>query len=95
MLLMLYRYIYGGIIDIENMDTKTLFELMIAANKLEFEELSEKLENHLIESKTSWLKTHFTFVHRSIFKYNKFNSFFALGSTNNIARAFNRPHKQK
>ncbi|RHZ75124.1 hypothetical protein Glove_217g290 [Diversispora epigaea] len=43
------KYIYGGIIDIE----------MIAANELEFEELSEKLENFFIKSKASWLKTHF------------------------------------
>ncbi|RHZ55709.1 hypothetical protein Glove_411g7 [Diversispora epigaea] len=62
------KYIYGGIIDTENVDSKTLFELMIAANKLEFEELSLKLENHLIESKASWLRTHFSFVYHSIFK---------------------------
>ncbi|RHZ44229.1 hypothetical protein Glove_750g50 [Diversispora epigaea] len=68
------KYIYGGIIDTENMDTKTSFELMIAANMLEFEELSEKLENHLIESKASWMKTHFFFVYRSIFKHNKFQN---------------------
>ncbi|RHZ44219.1 hypothetical protein Glove_750g44 [Diversispora epigaea] len=66
------KYIYGGIIDTENMDAKTLFELMIDANKLEFKELSEKLENHLIESKTSWLKTHLSFVYHSIFKHNTF-----------------------
>ncbi|RHZ75056.1 hypothetical protein Glove_217g284 [Diversispora epigaea] len=63
------KYIYGGIIDTEKMDIKTSFELMIAANELEFEELSEKLENHLIESKASWLKTHFSFVYHSIFKH--------------------------
>ncbi|RHZ75080.1 hypothetical protein Glove_217g276 [Diversispora epigaea] len=65
----IYKYIYGGIIDIENMDTKTMFKLMIAANELEFEELSVELENHLIESKASWLRTHFTFVYHSIFKH--------------------------
>ncbi|RHZ75060.1 hypothetical protein Glove_217g280 [Diversispora epigaea] len=68
------KYIYGGIIDTENVDTKTLFELIIAANKLEFEELFEKLENHLIESKASWLRTHFSFVYHSIFKHNKFQN---------------------
>ncbi|RHZ70104.1 hypothetical protein Glove_275g91 [Diversispora epigaea] len=35
---------------IENMDTKMPFKLKIAANGLEFEELSQKLENYLIES---------------------------------------------
>ncbi|RHZ75125.1 hypothetical protein Glove_217g32 [Diversispora epigaea] len=68
------KYIYGGIIDTENMDTKTMYDFMVVANGLEFEELSEKLENHFIESKASWLKTHFTFVHHSIFKNNKFQN---------------------
>ncbi|RHZ75114.1 hypothetical protein Glove_217g40 [Diversispora epigaea] len=68
------KYIYGGIIDTENMDTRTIYDLMIVANELEFEELSEKLENHLIESKSSWLRTHFTLVYHSIFKNNKFQN---------------------
>ncbi|RHZ75066.1 hypothetical protein Glove_217g25 [Diversispora epigaea] len=68
------KYIYGGIIDTENMDTRTIYDFMVVATELEFEELSEKLENHLIESKASWLKTHFTFVYHSIFKNNKFQN---------------------
>ncbi|RHZ73561.1 hypothetical protein Glove_230g186 [Diversispora epigaea] len=56
------------------MDNRTIYDLMVVANELEFEELSEKLENHLIESKASWLRTHFTFVYHSIFKYNKFKN---------------------
>ncbi|RHZ73552.1 hypothetical protein Glove_230g104 [Diversispora epigaea] len=70
----IFELIFNGIIDTENMDTRTMYDLMILANELEFEELSEKLENHLIESKASWLKTHFTFVYHSIFKYNKFKN---------------------
>ncbi|RHZ73622.1 hypothetical protein Glove_230g193 [Diversispora epigaea] len=68
------KYIYGGIIDTENMDNGTMYDLMVVANELEFEELSEKLENHLIEFKTSWLRTNFTFVYYSIFIYNEFKN---------------------
>ncbi|RHZ73642.1 hypothetical protein Glove_230g67 [Diversispora epigaea] len=68
------KYIYSGIIDTENMDTRTMYDLMIVANELEFGELSQKLENHLIESKASWLRTHFTIVYHSIFKHNKFQN---------------------
>ncbi|RHZ73613.1 hypothetical protein Glove_230g49 [Diversispora epigaea] len=68
------KYIYSGIIDTENMDIRTIYDLMILANELEFEELSEKLENHLIESKASWLRTHFTFVYHSIFKHREFQN---------------------
>ncbi|RHZ58867.1 hypothetical protein Glove_367g23 [Diversispora epigaea] len=66
------KYIYGGIVDIEISDTKTVYELMINANKLEFKELSVKLESYLIESKASWLRTHFSLVYRSIFNSNEF-----------------------
>ncbi|RHZ83859.1 hypothetical protein Glove_87g99 [Diversispora epigaea] len=66
------KYIYGGIVNIENTNTKTIYELMVSANELELKELSIKLENYLIESKASWLKTHFSLVYRSIFDSNEF-----------------------
>ncbi|RHZ58573.1 hypothetical protein Glove_372g31 [Diversispora epigaea] len=64
------KYIYYGIIDTGNIDTKIIYKLMIAANELKFEELSIKLESHLLEFKASWLKTHFSFVYHSIFINN-------------------------
>src|SRR6185436_2978106 len=51
---------------------------MIIANELEFEELSEKLESYLVESKDSWLRTHFSRVYHSIFDSNKCNEFKGL-----------------
>ncbi|RHZ73228.1 hypothetical protein Glove_232g151 [Diversispora epigaea] len=66
------KYIYGGIVDIKNTDTKTINELMINANELELKELSRKLESYLIKSKASWLRTHFSLVYRSIFDSNEF-----------------------
>ncbi|RHZ48308.1 hypothetical protein Glove_553g8 [Diversispora epigaea] len=41
------KYIYGGVVNIENIETKLIYELMIVANELEFEELSEKLGSYL------------------------------------------------
>ncbi|RHZ51193.1 hypothetical protein Glove_482g30 [Diversispora epigaea] len=70
------EYIYGGIVNIENTDTKTIYELMISANELEIIELSVKLESYLIESKASWLRTHFSLVYRSIFDSNEFKEDF-------------------
>ncbi|RHZ79188.1 hypothetical protein Glove_151g164 [Diversispora epigaea] len=66
------KYIYGGTIDIENSDTKTIYELMVNANELELKELSRKLQSYLIETKASWLRTHFSLVYRSIFDSNEF-----------------------
>ncbi|RHZ50703.1 hypothetical protein Glove_493g29 [Diversispora epigaea] len=70
----IFEIILKGINDTENMDTITMYDLMVVANELEFEELSEKLENHLIQSKASWLRTHFTFIYHVIFKHNKFEN---------------------
>ena len=51
---------------------------MIAANELEFEELSKKLESYLVESKASWLRTHFSRIYHSIFDSNRCNKFKSL-----------------
>ncbi|RHZ88285.1 hypothetical protein Glove_24g23 [Diversispora epigaea] len=64
------KYIYGGIIDLENVETKFIFDIMVTANEFEIEELTKKLENDLIETKSSWLKSHFSLVYRSIFSGN-------------------------
>ncbi|RHZ82469.1 hypothetical protein Glove_109g21 [Diversispora epigaea] len=40
------KYIYDGVVNFENLETKIIYELMIVANELEFKELSEKLENN-------------------------------------------------
>ncbi|RHZ86346.1 hypothetical protein Glove_52g149 [Diversispora epigaea] len=66
------KYIYGGVADIENSDTKAVYELMVWADKLDLKGLSVKLESYLIESKASWLKTHVSIVYHSIFDKNEF-----------------------
>ncbi|RHZ60543.1 hypothetical protein Glove_352g29 [Diversispora epigaea] len=45
---------------------------MVTADEFEIEELTKKLENHLIETQSSWLKSHFSLVYRSIFSRNSF-----------------------
>ncbi|RHZ61175.1 hypothetical protein Glove_349g129 [Diversispora epigaea] len=69
------KYIYGGIVNLENVETRFIYDLMLIANELEFEELTTKLATHLIETKTSWLKTHFSFIYHSIFINNKLEKF--------------------
>ncbi|RHZ85548.1 hypothetical protein Glove_64g101 [Diversispora epigaea] len=66
------KYIYGGIVNFKDTDTKTIYELMVIANELELKELSRKLESYLIESKASWLRTHFSLIYHSIFNSNEF-----------------------
>ncbi|RHZ87600.1 hypothetical protein Glove_33g188 [Diversispora epigaea] len=66
------KYVYGGIISLEKVETKFIFDLMLIANEFELVELSNKLETILIEDKASWLKTHFSLVYRTIFVKENF-----------------------
>ncbi|RHZ70825.1 hypothetical protein Glove_266g13 [Diversispora epigaea] len=66
------QYIYGGIVDLENFETRFIYNLMLAADEFELEELTNKLETLLTETKGSWLKTHFSFIYHFIFKRNDF-----------------------
>ncbi|RHZ82639.1 hypothetical protein Glove_106g18 [Diversispora epigaea] len=64
------RYIYGGIVDLVNAESKFIFELMILADEFEFEELFKQVEIYLTETKASWLRGHFSLIYHTIFKQN-------------------------
>ncbi|RHZ77482.1 hypothetical protein Glove_177g131 [Diversispora epigaea] len=66
------QYIYGGIVDLENCETRFIYDLMLVADEFEFEELSNKLETLLIETKGSWLRTHFSLIYHFIFSRTNF-----------------------
>ncbi|RHZ89478.1 hypothetical protein Glove_13g74 [Diversispora epigaea] len=66
------KYIYGGIVNLENVETRFIFDLMLAANEFELKELTNKLETLLIDTKASWLKTYFSLIYRTIFRENTF-----------------------
>ncbi|RHZ77543.1 hypothetical protein Glove_176g21 [Diversispora epigaea] len=66
------KYIYGGIVNLENVETRFIFDLMLVANEFKLEELTNKLEILLIDTKASWLKTHFSLVYRTIYDAQNF-----------------------
>ncbi|RHZ54321.1 hypothetical protein Glove_428g72 [Diversispora epigaea] len=66
------KYIYGGIVNLENVETRIIFDLMLAANEFELVELSKKLETLLIETKAPWLRTHFSLVYHIVFDKQNF-----------------------
>ncbi|RHZ89499.1 hypothetical protein Glove_13g137 [Diversispora epigaea] len=68
------KYIYGGIVNLENVETKFIFDLMLAANEFELKELTNKLEIFLIDTKASWLKTYFSLIYRTIFNETNFKN---------------------
>ncbi|RHZ65290.1 hypothetical protein Glove_318g31 [Diversispora epigaea] len=66
------KYIYGGIVNLENAETRFIFDLMSAANEFKLEELANKLLTLLIEAKGSWLEKHFPLVYRTIYDGQNF-----------------------
>ncbi|RHZ89471.1 hypothetical protein Glove_13g169 [Diversispora epigaea] len=68
------KYIYGGIVNLENVETSFIFDLMLGANEFELMELTIKLETHLIDTKASWLKTYFSRIYRTIFNESNFKN---------------------
>src|SRR6185436_14064529 len=47
---------------------------MLSANEFELNELTNKLETYLIDTKASWLKTYFSLIYRTIFNENNFKN---------------------
>ncbi|RIB08279.1 hypothetical protein C2G38_2252122 [Gigaspora rosea] len=53
------KYIYGGTVSLENLETSTIFDLMVSANELSLDELVQYLESQLIENDPHWLRQNF------------------------------------
>ncbi|RHZ83655.1 hypothetical protein Glove_89g84 [Diversispora epigaea] len=49
----LSKYLYGRIVNLENAETRFIFDLMLVANEFELEKLTNKLETLLIDTKAS------------------------------------------
>ncbi|RHZ85068.1 hypothetical protein Glove_71g40 [Diversispora epigaea] len=66
------QYIYGGIVNLENNETKFIYDLMLITDEFKLVELTNRLETFLIENKGSWLRTHFFLIYNSIFSRHSF-----------------------
>ncbi|RIB05829.1 hypothetical protein C2G38_2253588 [Gigaspora rosea] len=62
------KYIYGGIISLEEFDAQFIFDLLLVTDELLFGELTEIIETHLIESNAHWLRSHFSHIYKSSFE---------------------------
>ncbi|UZO05083.1 uncharacterized protein OCT59_025444 [Rhizophagus irregularis] len=64
------KYIYGGILSLDEQDTLEIFKLLIAAEELLLQELVDYLQKYFIENKSEWMEQHFEFIHRTSFQSN-------------------------
>ncbi|RHZ65610.1 hypothetical protein Glove_313g45 [Diversispora epigaea] len=62
------KYIYGGIISLEKLENSTIFDLVIASNELELDELVEHLQTYLVNNRASWLRLKFAQIYRTSYQ---------------------------
>ncbi|RHZ77117.1 hypothetical protein Glove_185g22 [Diversispora epigaea] len=62
------KYIYGGKFSLEKLENSVIFDLLIASNELELDELVEHLQTHLINNCASWLRLKFAQIYRTSFQ---------------------------
>ena len=67
------RYIYNGIINIDNLDANEILELLEACDELCFDELIEDLQNFLIKEEKEWIQENLFHAHKFSSQYQSFN----------------------
>src|SRR6266480_4400380 len=58
------RYIYGGVLSLNEQDTSEFLKVSVAADVLCLQELIDYLQKYLIESKSEWMEEHFNITQR-------------------------------
>src|ERR1044071_4874414 len=67
------RYIYGGILPLEEYDAPDVMNLLVAASELNLQELVIHLQSFLIGNRTNWLEENFNQIHRISFEHDTFS----------------------
>src|SRR2546429_8126583 len=67
------RYMYNGIINIDNLDASEILELLEACDELCFDELIDDLQNFLIKEEKEWIQENLIDIHKILSKYQPFN----------------------
>ncbi|CAG8557920.1 3723_t:CDS:1 [Acaulospora colombiana] len=62
------RYIYSGVLNLTGVSNFDILDLLVASDELLLSELTEHVQNHLIEHTDSWLEQNFIKVLHTIFR---------------------------
>ncbi|RHZ45001.1 hypothetical protein Glove_700g25 [Diversispora epigaea] len=66
------KYVYSGEISLEKLENSVIFDLLIASNELELDELVEYLQSYLVNDNSSWLILNFAQVYRTSYQVKNF-----------------------
>ncbi|EXX76864.1 hypothetical protein RirG_029090 [Rhizophagus irregularis DAOM 197198w] len=64
------KYIYGGILSLNDHDTTEIFKVLLAVDELLLQEPVDYLQKYFIENKSEWMEQHFELIHRTSFQSN-------------------------
>ncbi|GBB97381.1 hypothetical protein RclHR1_02980020 [Rhizophagus clarus] len=64
------KYIYGGILSLDEQESSDILKILIAADELLLQEIVEYLQDYLVENKSKWIVQHFELVHQTGFQRN-------------------------
>src|SRR5437764_4613085 len=67
------RYIYNGIINIDNLDKNEILELLEACDELCFDELIDDLQNFLIKEEKEWIQENLIDIYKISSQYQSYN----------------------
>ena len=70
--LLYFRYIYGGIVNLDNIKAADILNILIACEKLKLKELYDYIQDYLIEHHQAWLFQNFVLIQQVSFKYSEF-----------------------
>src|SRR5438874_13493004 len=67
------RYMYNGIINIDNLDVSEILELLEACDELCFDELIDDLQNLLIKEEKEWIQENLIDIYKISTKHQSFD----------------------
>ncbi|RIB27899.1 BTB/POZ protein, partial [Gigaspora rosea] len=66
------RYIYSGVISLENFEASAIFDLLLIINEFMFPELVDHFQHILIDNNATWLRLNFSRVYQISFQNENF-----------------------
>ncbi|GBC03054.1 hypothetical protein RclHR1_04970008 [Rhizophagus clarus] len=64
------KYIYGGIISLNEQEPSETLKILVAADQLLLQELTDYLQRYLIENKSEWMEQYFELIYQTSFQSN-------------------------
>ena len=66
----IFRYIYGGKLSLEEYDTLDIVKILVAAKELSLQDLISHLQSFLIQNKVNWMEQNFDLIYQTRNKNN-------------------------